>query len=201
MKSLLNQGTLVMLARSGRIDIVRTLKSFPDREFSINELARASGVPVMTTWRAVYDLRAAKIVTVRKVGNVRSVRMTADPSTLRMLRLVEDTDPQKAAARDFAERMSRNDWATECRLFGSIGRGEHVPGEEVDIAIVYDDDLASEETAKAAAATISQKILEGTNVTVVPLCISTKEMARRGGLAAELRDKEIIWSRRRRSGP
>ncbi|UCE81403.1 MAG: nucleotidyltransferase domain-containing protein [Methanobacteriota archaeon] len=196
MKPRLSQDVLAILARRGRIDVVRTLKSFPDTDFSINELARAAGVPVMTTWRAVNELKGAKIVKVRKVGNVRSVRITTDASTLRMLRLVEETDPQKAAARSFANMVSRNDWAMECRLFGSISRGEHIPGEEVDIAIVYDDGLASEEEAKATVARISERVLNETNVTVVPLCISTKEMSRKGGLAAELRDKETIWSRR-----
>ncbi|HUV61290.1 MAG TPA: nucleotidyltransferase domain-containing protein [Thermoplasmata archaeon] len=193
---MIDQGLLVILARRGRIDIVRTLKSFPDRDFSINELARVSGVPTMTTWRAVNELKGAKIIKVRKVGNVRSVRITSDSSKLKMLRLVEETDPQKGSARMFAHQISENDWATECRLFGSIGRGVHIPGEEVDIAVVYDDRLATEETVKEAAAQVARLLHEETNVTVLPLCVSMKDMARRGGLAAELRDKEIIWTRK-----
>lgn len=195
---MLDHDVLVILARSRRIDVVRTLKSFPDRDFSINELARVSGVPVMTTWRAVNELNRAKIVKVRKVGNVRSVRITADAPVLRMLRLVEETDPQKGAAREFADRVSENEWAVECRLFGSIGRGEHIPGEEVDIAVVYDEDAADKEAVEAVLSHIAKELLEETNVTVVPLSISTKDMSRRGGLAAELRDKETIWSRKRR---
>jgi len=193
---MMDQGLLVILARRGRIDIIRTLKSFPDRDFSINELARASGVPTMTTWRAVNELKGAKVIKVRRVGNVRSVRITSDGSKLKMLRLVEDTDPQKASARMFAHQISENDWATECRLFGSIGRGEHIPGEEVDIAVVYDERLATEETVKEVVAQVARRLHEETNVTVVPLCVSMKDMARRGGLAAELRDKEIIWTRK-----
>ncbi len=193
---MMDQGLLVILARRGRIDIVRTLKSFPDRDFSINELARVSGVPTMTTWRAVNELRKAKVAKVRKVGNVHSVRITSDASKLKMLRLVEDTDPQKASARRFAQEISEYDWAAECRLFGSIGRGEHIPGEEVDIAVVYDEKVVTEEAVRDAAAQLSQRLHRDTNVTVVPLCVSTKEMARRGGLAAELRDKEIIWARK-----
>jgi predicted nucleotidyltransferase len=192
----MDQGLLVILARRGRIDIVRTLKSFPDRDFSINELARVSGVPTMTTWRAVNELKGAKVIKVRKVGNVRSVRIASDASKLKMLRLVEETDPQKASARRFAHQISENDWATECRLFGSIGRGEHIPGEEVDIAVVYDERLATEETVKEAVAHVARRLHEETNVSVVPLCVSMKDMARRGGLAAELRDKEIVWARK-----
>jgi predicted nucleotidyltransferase len=193
---MMDQGLLVILARRGRIDIVRTLKSFPDRDFSINELARVSGVPTMTTWRAVNELKGAKVIKVRKIGNVRSVRMTSDGSKLKMLRLVEETDPQKASARMFAHQISKNDWATECRLFGSIGRGEHIPGEEVDIAVVYDERLATEETVKEVVAQVARRLHEETNVTVVPLCVSMKDMARRGGLAVELRDKETVWTRK-----
>ena len=193
---MMDQGLLVILARRGRIDIIRTLKSFPDRDFSINELARASGVPTMTTWRAVNELKGAKVIKVRRVGNVRSVRITSDGSKLKMLRLVEDTDPQKASARMFAHQISENDWAIECRLFGSIGRGEHIPGEEVDIAVVYDERLATEETVKEVVAQVARRLHEETNVTVVPLCVSMKDMARRGGLAAELRDKETVWARK-----
>lgn len=188
---------LTILARRGRIPLIRTLKSFPERQFSINELARKACVPTMTTWRAVEEFRRAKIVKVRKIGNVRSVRITDEPSMLKMLRLVKDADPQKAAANDFAERISAHGWAVECRLFGSVGRGEHTLGEEVDIAVVFDDRQVSEEEARSEALRISKEIHAGTNVSVVPLCMSVKQMSRKGGLASELRDKEKIWSRDR----
>ena len=186
---------LKILAKRGRISLIRTLKSFPDRQFSINELARVAEVPTMTTWRAVDELKRSKIVKVRKIGNVRSVRITDDASILRTLRLVEDIDPQKAAAREFASKVSDHRWAVECRLFGSVARGEHMLGEEVDIAVVFDDRSTSEEEAEAEAASISEEIRQKTNVSVVPLLMSTKDMSRRGGLASELRDKEILWSR------
>jgi len=48
----------------------------------------------------------------------------------------------------------------------------------------------------AAAAGVAEAVRLRTNVTIVPLCVSSKEMGRRGGLASELRDKETIWARR-----
>jgi predicted nucleotidyltransferase len=195
MKPLINQELLAVLARRGRVELIRTLKSFPERDFTVNELSRVSGVPTMTTWRAVDDLRRLGIVKVRKVGNAKAVRITREEGRLRTLRIIEDTDPQKAAAKDFASQVSRFDWGVECRLFGSIGRGEHLPGEEVDIAVVFDDRKASEADAKEAARTIAAAVKEDTNVTIVPLCLSLRDMGRKGGLATELRDKEVIWSR------
>ncbi len=192
---MIDQGLLAVLARRGRIELIRTLKSFPDRDFTINELSRTSGIPTMTTWRAVNEFKAMGIVKVRKVGNAKAVKITRDHGKLRLLRLIEDTDPQKAAAKEFASSVSELEWGVQCRLFGSIGRGEHLPGEEVDIAVVFDDQSVSEYEAKAATQTIASEIRRETNVTIVPLCVSVRDMGRRGGLAAELRDKEIIWSR------
>jgi predicted nucleotidyltransferase len=195
MKTVMDRALLEILARRGRVELIRTLKSFPDRDFTINELARVSGVATMTTWRAVGEFKSLAIVRVRRVGNARAVRITRDGEKLRLLRLIEDTDPQKAAARRFASIISGHEWGVECRLFGSIGRGEHLPGEEVDIAVVFDDRGIVEEEAKAAARDIAIQVKEETNVTIVPLCVSAREMGRKGGLASELKDKERIWSR------
>ncbi|MCU0852769.1 MAG: nucleotidyltransferase domain-containing protein [Thermoplasmata archaeon] len=183
------------LARRGRVEVIRALRSYPDKDFTINELARAAKVPVMTTWRAVKDLKKAGLLRTRKVGNATSVFLTDDREKLKTLKMIPETDPQRTAAGLFASRLAQQPWLTECRLFGSIGRGEHAPGEEVDVAVVYDDSLTAEAEAKAIASELAGQIKAETNVAVVPLCVATKDMNRKGGLAAELRDKEVIWSR------
>lgn len=186
---------MMILARKGRIDVIRTLKSFPDRDFTINELARTAKLPVMTTWRAVKELKKLGVVRTRKIGNSTSVTITEDRERLRTLKLVPDTDPQRAAARRYAEMLGREPWMNEARLFGSIGRGEHAPGDEVDIAVIFDDSLISEQGAKEKASEAANYLKEDTNVTIVPLCVALKDMNRKGGLASELRDKESIWTR------
>lgn len=195
MTELISRDLLVTLARKGRIELIRTLKSFPDRDFTINELSRTAKLPVMTTWRAVKELKKLGIVRTRKIGNSISVVITDDRDKLRTLRLIPDTDPQRAAARQYVQMLGKEAWLSEARLFGSIGRGEHAPGDEVDIAIVYDEDLVSEQEAKAKASEAAQSIRTETNVTIVPLCVPLKDMSRKGGLASELREKESIWSR------
>lgn len=192
---MLSREILTMLARKGRIELIRALKSFPDRDFTINELARTARVPPMTTWRAVKELKKLGIVRTRKIGNSTSVTITEDRERLRMLRMVPDTDPQRAAARQYAQALGKEPWMNEARLFGSIGRGEHAPGDEVDIAVIFDDGIVSEQDARTRALEAAKAIKEETNVTVVPLCVALKEMSRKGGLASELRDKESIWSR------
>jgi predicted nucleotidyltransferase/DNA-binding HxlR family transcriptional regulator len=195
MISVLSAELIEILARKGRIEVIRTLKAFPDRDFTINELARVSKVPTMTTWRSVKHLKQAGLVKMRKFGNSIAVSLTEDKEKLRALRLVPDTDPQRTAAKVFARKLSELAWSSEFRLFGSIGRGEHSPGEEVDVAVIYDEDLVSEADAKSEATRVAKDIQGETNVMIVPLCIPKREMSRKGGLAAELRDREVIWRR------
>lgn len=193
---MLTHDFLVAISRKGRIDIIRTLRAYPDRDFTVNELAKAAKVPTMTTWRAVRELRKIGLVKARRVGNALAVSIADDKEKQRILRLIPDTDPQKAAARLYAGVLGEHAWLDECRLFGSIGRGEHAPGEEVDIAVVYDDSQTTEDEAKAAAKEVADRVKSETNVTVIPLSIPRKDMSRKGGLAAELRDKETIWKRK-----
>ena len=187
---------LKILAKRGRVEVIRTLKAYSDRDFTINELARAAKIPTMTVWRAVKDLKKEGLVRTRKVGNATSVSITEDRDRLRTLRLIPETDPQRMAARLFAGKLAENGWLEECKLFGTVGRGEHSPGEEVDVAVVYDDSKVTEADAKEASASVAGSLKSETNVTIVPLCIAQKDMARRGGLGSELRDKESIWRRK-----
>lgn len=190
---MISRDSLVILAKKGRVEIIRTLRAFPDNDFSINELARVAKIPTMTAWRAVKDLKEAGFVKTRRIGNSISVRSSDDKEMLRTLRLIPGTDPQRAAAEWYADAMAKNQWLRECRLFGSIGRGEHSPGEEVDIAVVFDDALISEAEAKADSLVVAETIKAETNVTIAPLFVPQREMAKRGGFASELRDKEVIW--------
>jgi len=192
---MISREVLKVLAKKGRIEVIRALKAFPDNDFSINELARSSKVPVMTAWRAVKDLKGTGFVRTRKVGNSISVRLTEDRDRLRLLRMIPETDPQRAAAEQFSRTLGANDWLVECRLFGSIGRGEHAPGEEVDVAVVYDDAAISEPDARAAASNAAERIRIETNISIAPLVVAKRDMTKKGGLASELRDKEVVWSR------
>lgn len=184
-----------ILAKKGRIEIIRTLKAFPEREFTINDLARTAKIPAMTTWRAVKELKKAGLIKTRKIGNAVSVTFTEDREKIRTIRLVPETDPQRSTALVFAKRLGQLDWVEECRLFGSIGRGEHAPGDDVDVAVVFSEGSIQEERAREETSAIAAQLKAETNVSIVPLCISSRDMARRGGLAAELRDKEIILRR------
>lgn len=187
---------LAILAKKGRIELIRTLKAYPEKDFTINELARLARVPVMTAWRGVKDLRKAGIVKGRRIGNAISVSITDDRELLKMLKLIPETDPQRSAAIDFSRRIGESGWVDECKLFGTVGKGIHAPGEEVDVAVFYDEGAVTEEQARSSVESLASEIRKETNVSVVPLLIARKDRSRRGGLAGELSDKETIWARK-----
>jgi hypothetical protein len=91
--------------------------------------------------------------------------------------------------------LAAHDWVSECRLFGSIGRGEHSPGDEVDVAVIFREDMIAEGEARSMAKDIAESLKGETNITIVPLCVPLRDMSRKGGLAAELRDKEVVFRR------
>jgi len=190
---MLSRQLIEALAKSGRIEIVRALKANHDRSYTINELARASGVPVMTTWRAVKELKGVGLVKTRKIGNATAVTLSEDRELNRILKLLPEADPHRAAAEAYSRELSSYSWLVECKLFGAVGRGEHGPGEDVDVAVVYDDSKVSEDEVRNLAAATAEKMKGRSGIMVVPLCVSAKQMSKKGGFASELRDKETIW--------
>ena len=187
---------LSVLARRGRVDLIRALRAFPNQDFTINELARKSGLPPMTAWRATKELKGIGLLKTRKAGNALMVSLTDEKDRLRILRLIPETDPHRMAAIAFSKDLAESEWLEECRLFGTVARGEHSPGEEVDVAVVYRDTLISEQEARTQAARLAERIKQDTNITIVPLCLPQREMSRKGGLASELRDKEVLSKNR-----
>ena len=196
MISVLSLEILSVLARRGRVDLIRALRAFPNQDFTINELARKSGLPPMTAWRATKELKGIGLLKTRKAGNALMVSLTDEKDRLRILRLIPETDPHRMAAIAFSKDLAESEWLEECRLFGTVARGEHSPGEEVDVAVVYRDTLISEQEARTQAARLAERIKQDTNITIVPLCLPQREMSRKGGLASELRDKEVLSKNR-----
>jgi len=61
-----------LIKYSGSRQMLERLLKFPERQFTINELARESGVPFASAWRLVRRWEPAGIIETGKVG--RSVR-------------------------------------------------------------------------------------------------------------------------------
>lgn len=183
------------LARRGRIDIIRTLRQNPNRKLSINDLSRASRVPIMTCWRATKELEQLELLEIERVANssIVTLRMTGD--LMRFLRQIPDSDPHRYAAIQFSQRMEEVPGISQTRLFGKVAKGDHAADSEADIAVVYDHMMISSEDATAHIARIAHEIESTTGTRVVPHLVRMDHLEQGRGFAAELRDKEILWKR------
>jgi len=181
------------LARRGRIDIIRSLRQYPNRDFSINELARVSRIPVMTCWRGVRELESLDILTLKKVANSEIVTLNQNADLIRFLRQIPDSDPHRYAARLFSTKLDQLPGIVEARLFGKVAKGDHAPDSETDIAVVFDGVQVSKEDATAHCNRIAKEIKSITGMTVQPHMIMKDHLDQGRGFAAELRDKEILW--------
>lgn len=186
------------LARSGRIDIIRTLKQYPERHFSINELARTSRIPVMTCWRAVKELQEQGLVDIEEISNSKIISLISTPDLNRLLRQIPDSDPHRYAGMQFSKNLQNVPGILEARLFGRVAKGDHTPDSEVDIAVVYDDITISREDVAAHIDRIAKEIQMLTGVDISPHLIRKDHLDQGRGFAAELRDKETIWKRERK---
>jgi len=183
------------LARRGRIDIIRTLRQYPDRNFSINELAKVSRIPVMTCWRAVRELTGIGLLKVRKIANSSIVSLNITPELMRLLRQISDSDPHRYAALMFARQIGRLPGIVEARLFGRVAKGDHTPESEADIAVIFEHIKISQEDASAHADRIAKEVESLTGTRISPHLVRKDHLDQGRGFAAELRDKESLWRR------
>jgi len=169
---------LDVLGKKGRARMLDVLKRYPRRDFSINELAKEAGMPVMSCWRAVKDFEAVGLVVVRSIGKASAVRLNEGSeiakSALSALDL-DEKDPYRTAARAFSKMLARYPWVERCILFGSVSRGTHKPGSDVDIAVVYDEKKIEKKNADLKVAEAVAKTGDSYGIRIVSLVLSKPE--------------------------
>jgi len=74
-----------LIKGKGRVDLLRFLIENSDKEFTISELSRVTGVPFGTTWYAIRDWEKNEIVESKKVGKAKVVKIGKLAPTIAML--------------------------------------------------------------------------------------------------------------------
>lgn len=134
---------LVPLFRSGtQLRVLGELAGDPEREWSIQELARTVSAPYATVWREVDRLRALGVVTARRTGSALQVRFDdslpyAEP--LRTL-LAQSYGPLP----QLAEQLGQVPGVVNARIYGSWARrytGELGPTpRDIDVLVLVEPD-------------------------------------------------------------
>ncbi|MDI6708897.1 MAG: nucleotidyltransferase domain-containing protein [Candidatus Thermoplasmatota archaeon] len=192
----LRSPVLDVLGRKSAREIIYIFQKYPRREFTINELAREAKVPVMSCWRAVKDLERLGVVTTRKIGKSTAVTLNSDSIILKSLTKL--VDPYWKAAEDFAKSVAKIKGVKFCYLFGSVAKGAHKPGSDVDVAVIYDNSILSEKALDNATTEIMSELLEKMRMKVIPLWLTTKEFEKgKKPIIKEIKEGIRLWPKKR----
>lgn len=105
--------------------IVELLVKYPEREFTVNELSRLSGISYATAWRFAQRLDKAGIILTKTVGHSLVCRLNEASPFLKEIRKIFEIEfsPHRLALNDFIKKIKRISEVKKIVLFGSVARG------------------------------------------------------------------------------
>ena len=82
---------LELLSYKGSRKLFETLQAHPKRQFSINELSKASGIPFATCWKLVGMFEKSQVIGVATIGKSRAVSYKESPFSARVAQIIRLT--------------------------------------------------------------------------------------------------------------
>ncbi len=154
---------------------MRLLSAHPDREYTLRELSQTLGRSLGTTIPSVDGLLQSRIVTTRRAGRSRLVRLNERHPLAAALEVLfrEEARALGRVAGAFAEALPAAGMKSVV-LFGSAARGEATSRSDVDVLVVVDD-------ARRAATVreVATSLLDRFDAAVTPLVLTEREVDRR----------------------
>ena len=174
--------------------ILTALFESPGRNATIRELAALARTPYATTWRVVQDLSALGALHRQRVGHSELVSVNERSPLIESLKrvLAVQLSPHRQVAQRFADAASRVPAVRKIILFGSVARGEETVGSDVDVAVVL---VRKTEAAWADIIRCASDVGDETGLTVVPIRMTVREIARGGSFPRTLAAGEVLYER------
>jgi len=130
---------LELVKYRGSRQMLETLLAFPNRQFTINELAKEAGVPFASAWRLVKKWEPAGIIETGRVGKSVTVRLHKSEYLNSVVSLLKiSTSPQAFTANALKDVLAREKGVKEAYLFGSVAKGEEKPTSDIDVALLVE---------------------------------------------------------------
>ncbi len=161
-----------MLGTKSKIRILRELSSNPDRDFSPEDLAKATEMSYGTIHPAMKELANCRAILVKKVGSSKIYRI--NQSHILFQELAQLLEREKTAfkdiAREFAEKIEKKG-IENIILFGSVARGNITDVGDIDILIIYSGMYLTDKAHE-----LEEEIMDKYDVVISPLYLSKKEV-------------------------
>jgi predicted nucleotidyltransferase len=154
------------LGKRGRIELIKLLIKYPKRKFSIRELSRETGVPVMTMQRAVWEFFHLGIVHFDHVGTSHIITLNENSKIMKELINLRLSSPHRDAAKEFAKKISKTKGVLACYLFGSTSSLKHKTSSDVDVAVIYDKQKTTRRKLETKAVELIMSIADAIHITL-----------------------------------
>lgn len=164
-----------ILGSRTKVKVLRLLLSDPDREFSVQDVARSLSLSLGSVHPAVRQLLDTRLLLARRVGRSRGLQANARHPLYRPLRAMFDAEVAGllTVAGEFADALPPRG-VEAVVLFGSVARGRPAARSDVDVLVVANGDAA-----EGAARRVASSMLESHDVNVSPLVLSRAEVSAR----------------------
>jgi len=157
-----------LLTYKGARQLFGTLRAYPQRQFSINELAKTAKLPFTTTWKLVQKFERASIVDVALVGKSRAVKYRKSPFSGVMESILQMSVSHQALSIPELKRLLRAKHGISLAyLFGSVASGQERLESDVDVALLL--------KRRIDTSSFMSGIYEKYGVKVVPIMFDSKD--------------------------
>lgn len=160
--------TIQLVKYRGSRQMLETLLKFPNRQFTINELAKEAGVPFASAWRLVQKWEPAGIIVTGRVGRSVTVKLHKSEYLDSISSLLKiSVSPQAFTAIALKGLLAKEKGVKEAHLFGSVATGSEKPASDIDVALLGEKGFN--------ANNLVFEVYEKYGTKVVPLAFSSKK--------------------------
>lgn len=157
-----------LLAYKGAKVLFKTLASFPNRQFSINELAKTANLPFTSTWKLVQKFERAQVVETVIIGKSRAVRYKGSPFSQILKGVVDaSTSTQALSLPELKRILNAKKEIISAYLFGSVAKKSETLESDIDAALLL--------SKRIDVLSMISSMQEKYGVKLVPLVFYSKE--------------------------
>jgi predicted nucleotidyltransferase len=164
-----------VLGSEKRRKIVRAMLDHPEKDWSVPELEKISGVPHATVWRTVLDMENVKILRSRLLGKKTKLFNLIEGSPyLPVLKsaVAVEVLPLRDVAEEFAREVSKLKAVGSCVLYGSVARGAATLESDIDALVLIEK---STKAVEAQITKIASDVSHRTGRSIVPTVLLDAE--------------------------
>jgi len=126
-----------ILTYKGARTLFETLAAYPNRQFTINELAKTAHLPFTTVWKLVKKFELAGIIETTLIGKSRVVRYKEGKFSKLLAEILRlSVSPQRFSLKELKRVLKKKKQIKEAYLFGSVAKGSERLESDIDIALL-----------------------------------------------------------------